>query len=128
MGWLLVAATSGASAFFTMLYGLHYGRASSLKWLISMAVSFVESVFVTQPLKVRIPMSLPSSSLAYTFLPASCPILRLQGLLHLFIQQTRMENPPLGGPRQKGNNQDNPSSLTITLRGGSPPHFIDEKT
>ncbi|KAM9046589.1 LOW QUALITY PROTEIN: polycystin-1-like protein 2 [Megaptera novaeangliae] len=46
VGWLLVAA------FFTMLYGLHYGRASPLKWLISMAVSFVESVFVTQPLKV----------------------------------------------------------------------------
>ncbi|KAF5918575.1 hypothetical protein HPG69_005010 [Diceros bicornis minor] len=52
VGWLLVAATSGVAAFFTMLYGLHYGRASSLKWLISMAVSFVESAFVTQPLKV----------------------------------------------------------------------------
>ncbi|XP_021075889.1 polycystic kidney disease protein 1-like 2 [Mus pahari] len=52
VGWLLVATTSGVAAFFTMLYGLHYGRASSLKWLISMAVSFVESVFITQPLKV----------------------------------------------------------------------------
>ncbi|EGV94032.1 Polycystic kidney disease protein 1-like 2 [Cricetulus griseus] len=51
VGWLLVAATSGVAAFFTMLYGLHYGRASSLRWLISMAVSFVESVFITQPLK-----------------------------------------------------------------------------
>ncbi|KAM5207497.1 LOW QUALITY PROTEIN: polycystin-1-like protein 2 [Hipposideros larvatus] len=40
----------GLTAFFTMLYGLHYGRASSLKWLIFVAVSFVESVFVTQPL------------------------------------------------------------------------------
>ncbi|XP_037372114.1 polycystic kidney disease protein 1-like 2 [Talpa occidentalis] len=52
VGWLLVAATSGVAAFFTMLYGLHYGRARSLRWLISMAVSFMESVFVTQPLKV----------------------------------------------------------------------------
>ncbi|KAM5297461.1 LOW QUALITY PROTEIN: polycystin-1-like protein 2 [Glossophaga mutica] len=53
VGWLLVAATSSVAAFFTMLYGLHYGRISSLKWLISMAIiSFVESVFVTQPLKV----------------------------------------------------------------------------
>ncbi|XP_037671501.1 polycystic kidney disease protein 1-like 2 [Choloepus didactylus] len=52
VGWLLVAATSGVAAFFTMLYGLHYGRASSLKWLISIVVSFAESVFVTQPLKV----------------------------------------------------------------------------
>ncbi|XP_008063168.1 polycystic kidney disease protein 1-like 2 [Carlito syrichta] len=52
VGWLLVAATSGVAAFFTMLYGLHYGRASSFRWLISMAVSLMESVFVTQPLKV----------------------------------------------------------------------------
>ncbi|XP_003938130.2 polycystin-1-like protein 2 [Saimiri boliviensis] len=52
VGWLLVAATSGVAAFFTMLYGLQYGRASSIRWLISMAVSFMESVFVTQPLKV----------------------------------------------------------------------------
>ncbi|XP_052512125.1 polycystic kidney disease protein 1-like 2 [Budorcas taxicolor] len=52
VGWLLVVVTSWVAAFFTMLYGLHYGRTSSLKWLISMAVSFVESVFVTQPLKV----------------------------------------------------------------------------
>ncbi|XP_040592237.1 polycystic kidney disease protein 1-like 2 isoform X2 [Mesocricetus auratus] len=52
VGWLLVAATSGVAAFFTMLYGLYYGRARSLRWLISMAVSFVESVFITQPLKV----------------------------------------------------------------------------
>ncbi|XP_053465162.1 polycystic kidney disease protein 1-like 2 [Nycticebus coucang] len=52
VAWLLVAATSGVAAFFTMLYGLHYGRASSLRWLLSMAVSFVESVFITQPLKV----------------------------------------------------------------------------
>ncbi|ELW62970.1 Polycystic kidney disease protein 1-like 2 [Tupaia chinensis] len=52
VGWLLVGATSGVAAFFTMLYGLRYGRASSLRWLISMAVSFLESVFITQPLKV----------------------------------------------------------------------------
>ncbi|KAL1784629.1 polycystic kidney disease protein 1-like 2 [Sigmodon hispidus] len=52
VAWLLVAITSGVAAFFTMLYGLHYGRANSLRWLISMAVSFVESVFITQPLKV----------------------------------------------------------------------------
>ncbi|XP_076989221.1 polycystin-1-like protein 2 isoform X2 [Tamandua tetradactyla] len=52
VGWLLVAATSGTAAFFTALYGLRYGRASSLQWLISMAVSLAESVFVTQPLKV----------------------------------------------------------------------------
>ncbi|XP_063800339.1 polycystin-1-like protein 2 [Pseudophryne corroboree] len=52
VGWFLVAATSGVSGFFTMLYGLHYGKDSSIKWLISMAISFFESLFITQPLKV----------------------------------------------------------------------------
>ncbi|KAM9302054.1 polycystin-1-like protein 2 [Gastrophryne carolinensis] len=52
IGWFLVASTSGVAGFFTMLYGLHYGKDSSIKWLISMAISFFESLFITQPLKV----------------------------------------------------------------------------
>ncbi|KAM6064195.1 polycystin-1-like protein 2 [Theristicus caerulescens] len=52
IAWFLVAATSGVSGFFTMLYGLHYGKENSVKWLISMAISFLESLFITQPLKV----------------------------------------------------------------------------
>lgn len=70
VGWLLVATTSGVAAFFTMLYGLHYGRVSSLKWLISMAVSFVESVFITQPLKVRTPHFKVSAHPCYPPLPS----------------------------------------------------------
>nr|XP_023646474.1 polycystic kidney disease protein 1-like 2 [Paramormyrops kingsleyae] len=52
VGWFLVAATSGVAAYFTMMYGLTYGKQKSISWLISMVVSFFESVFVTQPLKV----------------------------------------------------------------------------
>ncbi|NWH66986.1 PK1L2 protein, partial [Geococcyx californianus] len=52
IGWFLAVATSGVSGFFTMLYGLHYGKENSIKWLISMAISFLESLFITQPLKV----------------------------------------------------------------------------
>ncbi|KAJ8417701.1 hypothetical protein AAFF_G00225440 [Aldrovandia affinis] len=52
VGWLLVAATSGVSAYFTMMYGLTYGMERSVSWLISMVVSFFESLFITQPLKV----------------------------------------------------------------------------
>uniref|UniRef100_A0A8C4TYZ8 Polycystic kidney disease protein 1-like 2 n=1 Tax=Falco tinnunculus TaxID=100819 RepID=A0A8C4TYZ8_FALTI len=52
IAWFLVAATSSVSGFFTMLYGLHYGKDNSIKWLISMAISFLESLFITQPLKV----------------------------------------------------------------------------
>ncbi|XP_076879791.1 polycystin-1-like protein 2 isoform X2 [Brachyhypopomus gauderio] len=52
VGWILVAATSGVSAYFTMMYGLTYGKDRSISWLISMVVSFFESLFITQPIKV----------------------------------------------------------------------------
>lgn len=53
VGWFLVVATSGVSAYFTMMYGLNYGKDRSISWLISMVVSFFESLFITQPVKVR---------------------------------------------------------------------------
>uniref|UniRef100_A0AAZ3R941 Polycystic kidney disease 1 like 2a n=1 Tax=Oncorhynchus tshawytscha TaxID=74940 RepID=A0AAZ3R941_ONCTS len=52
IGWILVLATSGVSGYFTMMYGLTYGKDRSISWLISMVVSFFESLFITQPLKV----------------------------------------------------------------------------
>lgn len=52
VGWFLVIATSGVSGYFTMMYGLTYGKERSISWLISMLVSFFESLFITQPLKV----------------------------------------------------------------------------
>lgn len=52
VGWSLVMATSGVSGYFTMMYGLTYGKERSISWLISMLVSFFESLFITQPLKV----------------------------------------------------------------------------
>lgn len=54
VGWILVIATSGVSGYFTMMYGLTYGKDRSISWLISMVVSFFESLFITQPVKVRI--------------------------------------------------------------------------
>nr|XP_046243263.1 polycystic kidney disease protein 1-like 2 isoform X2 [Scatophagus argus] len=52
VGWTLVIATSGVSGYFTMMYGLTYGKDRSISWLISMVVSFFESLFITQPVKV----------------------------------------------------------------------------
>ena len=52
IGWILVIATSSVSGYFTMMYGLTYGKDRSISWLISMLVSFFESLFITQPLKV----------------------------------------------------------------------------
>lgn len=53
VGWLLVAATSVVSGYFTMLYGLKYGKDRSISWIISIAMSFTESLFFTQPVKVK---------------------------------------------------------------------------
>ncbi|KAK2920185.1 polycystin-1-like protein 2 isoform X2 [Channa argus] len=52
VGWILVIATSGVSGYFTMMYGLTYGKDRSVSWLLSMVVSFFESLFITQPIKV----------------------------------------------------------------------------
>ncbi len=53
VGWLLVAGTSVVSGYFTMLYGLKYGKDRSVSWIISIAMSFTESLFFTQPVKVK---------------------------------------------------------------------------
>ncbi|XP_074551429.1 polycystin-1-like protein 2 [Halichoeres trimaculatus] len=52
VGWLLVIATSVVSGYFTMLYGLKFGKERSVSWLVSMIVSFFQSVLIIQPLKV----------------------------------------------------------------------------
>ncbi|XP_028289475.1 polycystic kidney disease protein 1-like 2 [Parambassis ranga] len=52
VGWLLVITTSVISGFFTMLYGLKFGKERSVSWLVSMIVSFFQSLLFIQPLKV----------------------------------------------------------------------------
>ncbi|XP_032892396.1 polycystic kidney disease protein 1-like 2 [Amblyraja radiata] len=52
IGWLLVFVTSAVSAFFTMLYSFDYGKEQSIQWLVSMTISFLESILIIQPVKV----------------------------------------------------------------------------
>ncbi|XP_036065666.1 polycystic kidney disease protein 1-like 2 [Oryzias melastigma] len=52
VGWLLVIATSVVSGYFTMLYGLKFGKQRSISWLVSMIISFFQSLLFIQPLKV----------------------------------------------------------------------------
>uniref|UniRef100_A0A667YRT0 Polycystic kidney disease 1 like 2a n=1 Tax=Myripristis murdjan TaxID=586833 RepID=A0A667YRT0_9TELE len=52
VGWLLIIVTSCVAGFFTMLYGLKFGKERSISWLISMVVSFFQSLLIIQPLKV----------------------------------------------------------------------------
>ncbi|XP_074514137.1 polycystin-1-like protein 2 [Sebastes fasciatus] len=52
VSWLLVIASSFVAGYFTMLYGLKFGKERSVSWLVSMIVSFFQSVLIIQPLKV----------------------------------------------------------------------------
>ncbi|XP_065818468.1 polycystin-1-like protein 2 [Labrus bergylta] len=52
IGWLLVIGTSVVAGYFTMLYGLKFGKERSVSWLVSQIVSFFQSVLIIQPLKV----------------------------------------------------------------------------
>ncbi|KAJ6652506.1 hypothetical protein lerEdw1_011476 [Lerista edwardsae] len=52
VGWALLASLSAAATFFILLYGFHYGKESSLRWLVATAVSLGQSILVLQPLKV----------------------------------------------------------------------------
>uniref|UniRef100_A0A8C9YDZ1 Polycystic kidney disease 1 like 2a n=1 Tax=Sander lucioperca TaxID=283035 RepID=A0A8C9YDZ1_SANLU len=52
VGWLLVILSSFVAGYFTMLYGLKFGKERSVSWLVSMIVSFFQSILVIQPLKV----------------------------------------------------------------------------
>ncbi|XP_042293443.1 polycystic kidney disease protein 1-like 2 isoform X3 [Sceloporus undulatus] len=52
VGWALLASLSTISTFFILLYGFHYGKESTERWLISTAVSLGQSLLVLQPLKV----------------------------------------------------------------------------
>ncbi|KAK7913234.1 hypothetical protein WMY93_013445 [Mugilogobius chulae] len=52
IGWFLLIAISGISTFFTLIYGLEYGKDKSIKWVMSLGLSLFQSIFILQPLKV----------------------------------------------------------------------------
>ncbi|XP_068506546.1 polycystin-1-like protein 2 isoform X2 [Syngnathus scovelli] len=52
LGWFLLISLSGVSTFFTLLYGFYYGKAKSIKWIMSLGLSLFQSIFILQPLKV----------------------------------------------------------------------------
>ena len=54
VAWVLVFIFSTGSAAVVVFYGMEFKNLKSLQWLFSSCVSFVQDVFITQPLKVRI--------------------------------------------------------------------------
>ncbi|KAJ3594292.1 hypothetical protein NHX12_006623 [Muraenolepis orangiensis] len=52
IAWFLLLSISVISTFFTLLYGLKYGKEKSIQWVISLGLSLFQSIFILQPLKV----------------------------------------------------------------------------
>ena len=53
IGYFLCFVVSVVSGFFVMLYGFSFGKVKSDKWIVAMLVSFLQSVFLIQPVKVK---------------------------------------------------------------------------
>ena len=52
IGWLRIIVVTLTSAFFVILHGFQFGKEIAAQWLISLCVSLVQDVFVSQPIKV----------------------------------------------------------------------------
>ncbi|GAB1293636.1 Polycystic kidney disease protein 1-like 3 [Apodemus speciosus] len=50
--WLLLGVISLASAFFIVLYSLELSKDQATSWVISMALSVLQDIFISQPIKV----------------------------------------------------------------------------
>uniref|UniRef100_A0A8C4Y6I6 Polycystin 1 like 3, transient receptor potential channel interacting n=1 Tax=Gopherus evgoodei TaxID=1825980 RepID=A0A8C4Y6I6_9SAUR len=78
--WVTVAATSLASAYFTILLSLQLDRQRATSWVVSMLLSLLQNIFIMQPLKVKSSAREPRGELALTRLSAArCPYLVLPG-------------------------------------------------
>ena len=60
IGWTLCIVTSLTAAAFIVFYSMMWGKETSNHWLTSIMVSFVQDVFVSQPVKVILLASLLS--------------------------------------------------------------------
>ncbi|XP_052246475.1 uncharacterized protein LOC127855131 [Dreissena polymorpha] len=52
IAWFVAISTCLISSYFTMLYGLKFGYARSVEWLVSFFTGLVQSIFFQQPIKV----------------------------------------------------------------------------
>ena len=52
VAWFVLWATTLASLAFVLFYGVQFGDVKTKKWITSLLISFVTSIFLTQPLKV----------------------------------------------------------------------------
>jgi hypothetical protein len=52
IAWFLVIAASAAAGFFTILYGLQFGKRRQEQWLTALVISVFQDILVSQPIKI----------------------------------------------------------------------------
>lgn len=52
LAWSLVVLSVASSGFFVILYSMEWGKDKSEEWLLSFFLSFMESIFIVDPVKV----------------------------------------------------------------------------
>ncbi|XP_055992110.1 polycystin-1-like protein 3 [Sorex fumeus] len=52
VSWILLSVTSLVAAFFTALYSLELNKDQATSWVISMILSFLQNIFISQPVKI----------------------------------------------------------------------------
>ena len=53
LAWFLTLVTSAVAGFFTLLYGLSFGKSGQEQWLFSFFVSVFTDITMNQPVKVK---------------------------------------------------------------------------
>lgn len=52
IAWFLLIITTVTAAFFTMLYGLDFGKRRQEQWLTALVISVFQDILVSQPIKI----------------------------------------------------------------------------
>ena len=52
VSWVILWVTVLVCALFVTFYGIQFGDVKCKKWITSMLISFITSIFFTQPIKV----------------------------------------------------------------------------
>ncbi|XP_072167996.1 polycystin-1-like protein 2 [Diadema setosum] len=52
VGWILLAASVGVAFWLTVEVAGQFGKTKATEWLVSMCISLIQDIFLTQPLKV----------------------------------------------------------------------------
>uniref|UniRef100_A0A8C9DH02 Polycystin 1 like 3, transient receptor potential channel interacting n=1 Tax=Prolemur simus TaxID=1328070 RepID=A0A8C9DH02_PROSS len=98
--WLLLGLTSLASAFFTALYSLELNKDQATSWVVSIILSVLQNIFISQPVKVivlTLLLSLLMNRMPWLNKEKERQTRRVLALL------AKCSSPPLPGSKDKNN-------------------------